>query len=53
MRAPMQGNHKMVPPEKAKEYFGPAEEGTLSLRGGFFGAEDFYPLTPYAQHHER
>ncbi len=48
-----QGNHKIVPPEQAANYFAGSEAGEASLRGGFYGSEDLFPLTPYQRYPER
>ena len=48
-----QGNHKIVKPEEAQRYFAGALPGESSPRGGFFGSEDIYPLTPYAAYPEK
>lgn len=48
----LQGNHKIVMPEDAASYFGAAQKGQLSPRGGFYGSEDLFPLTPYSIHPE-
>jgi hypothetical protein len=42
-----QGNHKIVAPEDAEQYFAGSEVGKLSSRGGYFGSEALYHLTPY------
>jgi len=47
------GNHYVVTPEKAKEYFSAATPGHKNLRGGWMGAEDYWDLTPYAKHPEK
>ncbi|KAK9817011.1 hypothetical protein WJX72_008263 [[Myrmecia] bisecta] len=48
-----QGNHKLVQPEAAKQYFGPSQPGELGPRGGLLGGENLYPLTPYYTYHTR
>ncbi|KAK9810513.1 hypothetical protein WJX72_012026 [[Myrmecia] bisecta] len=47
------GNHFIVQPDKAAQYFGAAPAGVKNSRGGYNGAEDLYALTPYKQHHTR
>lgn len=42
-----------MPPEHASSYFAGSEPGQQSLRGGFYGSEDLFPLTPYYQHPDR
>lgn len=42
-----QGNHKIVAAEDAEQYFAGSEVGTLSSRGGYYGSEALYHLTPY------
>lgn len=42
------GNHYVVEPDRARDYFGGAAPGVKNPRGGWFGAEDLWPLTPYA-----
>jgi hypothetical protein len=44
------GNHGIIPPEVAEEYFGPAAPGEESPRYGLCGAEDLFPLTPYSKY---
>ncbi|GAB4814553.1 hypothetical protein N2152v2_001599 [Parachlorella kessleri] len=48
-----QGNHKVVPASEAPQYFGASRPGQESLRGGFYGFEDLYPLTPYHRFADR
>lgn len=44
------GNHGIIPPEVAEEYFGPAAPGQESPRYGLCGAEDLFLLTPYSKY---
>jgi hypothetical protein len=44
------GNHQVVSADRARRYFGPASAGVRNERGGWLGAADLWPLTPYAGH---
>jgi hypothetical protein len=48
-----QGNHKIVAPEDAEHYFAGSEAGMLSPRGGYYGSEPLFHLTPYHELPER
>lgn len=43
------GNHWVVTPDMASQYFRGAPKGIKNLRGGWMGAEDLWSLTPYSR----
>mmetsp|Transcript_65786 Transcript_65786/g.208213 ORF Transcript_65786/g.208213 Transcript_65786/m.208213 type:complete len:383 (-) Transcript_65786:38-1186(-) len=46
------GNHQVIRPPRAKDYFSGSPPDVLSARG-VYGAEEVYHLTPYAKHPEK